>query len=133
MTNSDDERLIFDLGEALRRKRKGIAQVSENNPEFLGEARWVAAHLLKRSATITMDDVRKVCEKLAIEPAHHNAWGGVFTHAFFTWTGEMVPSIMAQRHRNMIRVWRRSADAPTPVDERDSFSPADYRAATEGT
>ena len=132
MSDWDRERLIFDLREALRRKREGIAQVSENNGQFLREARYVAAHLLRRSPTITMDDVRGICEQVGVNPSHHNAWGAVFSNSYFTWTGTMVPSSMVQRHANLIRVWRRSSDAPTPVDECDSFTPADYRRATEG-
>ncbi len=98
----------FNRKRAEEEREKGIRRVAENSQDFLKEARRVARLLLEVRPTIIMDDVRKHC---TLDPLHPNAWGAVFKHKDFQWTGQMRQSDIVTRHGGLQRVWRRRQNA----------------------
>ncbi|MCP5016239.1 MAG: hypothetical protein GY938_13350 [Ketobacter sp.] len=94
---------IFDLDEARQKRDQGIKQVSDNNERFLNEARKTAKWLAQGGGKITMDDVREHCP---LEPLHPNAFGSVFRHDDFVFTGQYRQSKAVSRRGGMQRVWR---------------------------
>lgn len=97
------EQLTFNLSAAIELKNQGIRQVAENNEHFLFVARNIARSLAECRIEITSDDVRRSCP---IEPLHPNAWGAVWKHKDFVWTGKYRQSRVVSRHGGMQRVWR---------------------------
>ena len=93
----------FDIERARALRDEGIAAVAENNESFLREARRLARLIAEITGTVTCDDVRGVC---MLDPHHHNAWGAVFKHKDFEWTGQYRQSKVVQGHGNMQRIWR---------------------------
>ncbi|MCP5018426.1 MAG: hypothetical protein GY938_24580 [Ketobacter sp.] len=96
------EQTLFDLDEARQQRDQGIKQVSDNNERFLDEARNTAKWLAQGGGKITMDDVREHCH---LEPLHPNAWGSVFKHDDFEFTGEFRQSRAVSRRGGYQRVW----------------------------
>ena len=102
---SAPEQLVFDLAAARAARDDGIDEVTENNHDFLLEARRIAVLIGQQHGTVTMDDVRKVC---TVKPSHPNAWGAVFKDKRFEWTGQYHQSARVQGQGNLQRVWRLS-------------------------
>jgi len=93
----------FDLITALEKRDQGIEQVAANNDRFLFITRRVARTLARANGHVTMDEVRQYCR---LKPLHPNAWGAVFKHPDFEFTGRFVQSENVSRRGGMQRVWR---------------------------
>ena len=94
---------------ALKLKRAGIERVSARNGEFLERIRNVAYWICTLHGTVTSDQLHANYEFNKAkypEPTTPNAWGAIFHHKDFVWTGQYVKSKRPERHAGEIKVWR---------------------------
>ncbi len=97
---------VLDMVAAITARDEALAMVEEKHAEWIETARHVARCLAKHHGTVTADMVHEVLDPAGIKPHHHNAWGGVFNHPDFLFTGEYRHSEIPSHHRNLQRVWR---------------------------
>ncbi len=96
---------ILDLEAALTARDTALARMEKAHSAWISAARVVAKRIAKRTGEVTADDVRAVLYP-RLKPAHYNAWGAVFRHSDFEFTGQFKRSAVPKGKGNMQRVWR---------------------------
>lgn len=85
-------------------KLDGMDRVERNNALFVRNFRELALTIARANGTVTSDDLRKIADKIDVQPDHPNAWGSIFRGKFFKpvgYTQSEIPSC----HGRTIRVW----------------------------
>ena len=97
----------FDIRAALIAKAAGMDRVAANNRDFLDLAREAARMVCRQKGSCTADDLRELWLNPELpQPTHYNAWGCVFRHPDFRWTGAYRTSALISGRGNQQRVWR---------------------------
>ena len=87
-----------------QQKLDGLDSVESNNKRFVRDFRELAVSLAECNGTVTSDDLRKIADKIDVQPNHCNAWGAVWRSKQFKavgWTQSEIPSC----HGRGIRIW----------------------------
>lgn len=85
-------------------KLDGLERVESNNKQFVRDFRSLAVSLAQCNETVTSDDLRKIADKIDVQPKHPNAWGSIFRSKLFTPVG-FTQSEIPSCHGRTIRVW----------------------------
>ena len=88
-------------GEAFA--KAGIDKVEQHCAEWLSNARAHAKLMCWFGDVVTTDDLRT--EPITSPPSEH-AWGAIFRHKDFIWTGQWKKSEIISNHGRWIRVWK---------------------------
>ncbi|MDT8419371.1 MAG: hypothetical protein RQ754_02980 [Desulfuromonadales bacterium] len=87
------------------RKAEGLSVIEENHGDFLETMRTRARKIAAEKGSVTSDDLRAYAACWGIEPAHPNAWGGIFRGSEWECIG-FKKSTLPSNHARLVRVWR---------------------------
>lgn len=94
---------LFDVQEAERRKRSGMARASEGRSIWLQHAREVAVAIAMQQGHVNADDVRAAGVETPPNTSP-NIWGMVFQEDRFRFLG-YTHSKRPEAHSNLLRDW----------------------------
>lgn len=105
--------LFPDLPEGQRRRDAGIAQVSDNNAEWLERCYAEADRFIAGRREFTGEDIRFHCADTVGHPAHHNAWGALINQLVragkIVHTGRLRPMRARDSHARLTPIYRPGA------------------------
>lgn len=97
---------ILDRAAALSARDGVLRHMQARHATWLDAARMTARRIARQKGNVTADDVREILYPAGLYPKHYNAWGAVFNHADFVFTGDFRRSAVPRGKGNMQRVWR---------------------------
>ncbi len=121
----------FDEKLAQALKRRGMSLAEENNSDALEFARAVAESLPNAATGITADHVGRALKRLGKKNCLGPAAGSLFKEKKWRFTGTWIASVRTKNHGRMLREWQLTG-GPDLVPPVSSYSPADYRRASQG-
>ena len=98
----DDGQMTLEA--AVAAKERVLDLVTLNNESFVTVMRKIAVDLARASGSVTSDDLRVLCRRRGIAPAHPNVWGAIFRGPGWRVLDRQA-STFEGNHAREIKVW----------------------------